>query len=468
MKLSVIIPTYNEGENLFKTVQSVIALQDEIGDAEVIVADDGSTDGSVAKTKTHYPQIVVNSHPRPYGTSCGKALGADAARGEVMLFLDAHTKPAPGALDKLAQLALRYGVACPAVDGLNTETWTANRKRSAGMYVDLNDSWHCLWKNREHLPVLSENVYRTYAIPGESFAIRRDVYDAVGGWDRGLISWGSDASLSLRLFCLGHTVVHCPQARIAHRFSKGFVQYDPHWWQIFANRIRILRSLGTPEEIELFSRAMKASRKDAYDAALKYADANDSTIPRLQHRLVHSLMDYVSVTAGHRRWLAVEGWLSAREGEALQNLVRGKRVLEIGAYQGRSACCMAEFAEHVISVDPHDCRSLPRDRQARASLGDMLRNLDRFGLREKVEIVAVPIEDVESRFADDSFDVVFIDGDHRYEAVVRDLRIARRAVKPGGVIAVHDYGNRAGVTQAVDELKLPFKQVETLVILENV
>jgi hypothetical protein len=54
------------------------------------------------------------------------------------------------------------------------------------------------------------------------------------------------------------------------------------------------------------------------------------------------------------------------------------------------------------------------------------------------------------------------------EAVVRDLRIGRRVVQPGGWIAVHDYGNRAGVTQAVDELKLPFKQVETLVILENV
>ncbi len=179
-------------------------------------------------------------------------------------------------------------------------------------------------------------------------------------------------------------------------------------------------------------------------------------------------MDYVSVTAGHRRWLAVDGWLSARQGEALQSLVRGKRVLEIGAYRGRSVCCMAEFAEHVTSVDPHDGRSLPGDRQARASLGDMLRNLDRFGLREKVEMIADPIEDVESRFADDSFDVVFIDGDHRYEAVVRDLCIARRVVKPGGVIAVHDYGNRAGVTQAVDALKLPFKQMETLVILENV
>ena len=120
---------------------------------------------------------------------------------------------------------------------------------------------------------------------------------------------------------------------------------------------------------------------------------------------------------------------------------------------------MAEFAEHAISVDPHDCRSLPGHRQARASLADMLRNLERFGLRDKVEIIAEPIEDVKSRFADDSLDVVFIDGDHRYEAVLRDLRIARRIVKPGGAIAVHDYGNRPGVTQAVDKLKLPFKQV---------
>ena len=49
-------------------------------------------------------------------------------------------------------------------------------------------------------------------------------------------------------------------------------------------------------------------------------------------------------------------------------------------------------------------------------------------------------------------DLVFLDGDHRYASVAADLAAARALVRPGGVLAGHDYGNRTwpGVTAAVD------------------
>lgn len=50
-------------------------------------------------------------------------------------------------------------------------------------------------------------------------------------------------------------------------------------------------------------------------------------------------------------------------------------------------------------------------------------------------------------------DVIYIDGDHRYEAVAADLEAARRSVKPGGWICGHDYCDifDRGVPRAVDE-----------------
>jgi hypothetical protein len=57
-------------------------------------------------------------------------------------------------------------------------------------------------------------------------------------------------------------------------------------------------------------------------------------------------------------------------------------------------------------------------------------------------------------FPDDHFDWVYIDGDHRVEAVARDLALAAAKVRPGGAIAGDDYGTAGwwedGVTRAVD------------------
>jgi len=61
-------------------------------------------------------------------------------------------------------------------------------------------------------------------------------------------------------------------------------------------------------------------------------------------------------------------------------------------------------------------------------------------------------------------DMVFIDGDHRYETVVRDIKKAYELLKPGGLICGHDYDhpNWPGVKQAVIEYCNDFKVEETI------
>lgn len=63
-----------------------------------------------------------------------------------------------------------------------------------------------------------------------------------------------------------------------------------------------------------------------------------------------------------------------------------------------------------------------------------------------------------SQFYDDNniigpFDVAFIDGDHGYLAVMKDFVLAKRVVRPGGIIIFHDYQNpTVQVTEALDRL----------------
>jgi hypothetical protein len=73
-------------------------------------------------------------------------------------------------------------------------------------------------------------------------------------------------------------------------------------------------------------------------------------------------------------------------------------------------------------------------------------------------------ENVLLHFPDDYFDVIYIDGDHSYDGVSKDLTLAKAKVKKGGIISGHDYGPQfLSVIYAVNDfldnsnLKLDFK-----------
>jgi predicted O-methyltransferase YrrM len=148
----------------------------------------------------------------------------------------------------------------------------------------------------------------------------------------------------------------------------------------------------------------------------------------------------------------VDGWLTQREGLALAELARGKSVLEIGSYCGKSTICLAQTAEAVMSIDPHDGRGTPRPRNTK---DEFLANLARYGVDQKVNS-ARALTDI----AIPEYDLIFIDGAHDYESVSSDIQKSLEKLAAGGLIAFHDYREHPGqydgrwdegVTQAVNE-----------------
>lgn len=148
----------------------------------------------------------------------------------------------------------------------------------------------------------------------------------------------------------------------------------------------------------------------------------------------------------------VIGWLHPDEGLVLADLAKGRRVLEIGSYFGKSTICIAREAESVLCIDYFDGRGTvaPCD-----TLEGFRRNLSKYQVSHKVA-VGTPGEQFDSEF-----DLVFIDGSHEAESVQRDIETAIAALKPGGLIAFHDYrtsegevdgGWDPGVTESVDKL----------------
>jgi len=132
----------------------------------------------------------------------------------------------------------------------------------------------------------------------------------------------------------------------------------------------------------------------------------------------------------------------------LAALAEGKAVLELGAHLGRSTIALCSTARIVHSVDWHlgDIHAGHMD-----SLPKFIQNLAVYKLRQKVVAHVGRFADVLPLFRSGLFDLAFLDGLHQTTAVEDDTRMILPLMKPGGIIAFHDYGQRQfGVTEAVD------------------
>lgn len=136
----------------------------------------------------------------------------------------------------------------------------------------------------------------------------------------------------------------------------------------------------------------------------------------------------------------VRGWLSEAEGRTLAEIARGRLVLEIGSWCGRSTICIAQTAAQVHALDWG---------KGDAGAGwesvtpELLGNLQRHGVIDKTVVHVGSVSSVAPTLTAGSFDLVFVDGAHDLESVRRDLQVALRVIKPGGIIAMHDWVNDA-------------------------
>lgn len=130
MRLSVVIPVYNVAEYLRACVTSV--LTQEYQDYEVILVDDGSTDGLSGELcdviAAEYPERIRVIHQENRGLGGARNTGLENARGEYLLFLDSDDTLTPDAIERL-------GAAAEA--GVDVVTFYMQSVTESGEYLEV-------------------------------------------------------------------------------------------------------------------------------------------------------------------------------------------------------------------------------------------------------------------------------------------------------------------------------------------
>ena len=155
---------------------------------------------------------------------------------------------------------------------------------------------------------------------------------------------------------------------------------------------------------------------------------------------------------------AIKGWMSSGELMWIASIAReSKRILEVGSYYGRSARCWADNTPGtVLCVDPWQWDCIKDDGSFDWAVPEDCLHSFQESLKDHLE--SGKLNYVVGKFTDcfftEPFDLIFIDGDHRLDNVIKDIEWAKKFLKPGGVLAGHDYGcvHWPMVKMAVDAL----------------
>lgn len=120
-KLSLVIPAYNEADNLPVLLERLTEIINGVPASEIIVVDDGSSDGSVAVLRqclNHYPQLRFVALSRNYGHQAALRAGMEQATGDCVVCLDADLQHPPALV---TEMILHWQAGADIVSGIRQD-----------------------------------------------------------------------------------------------------------------------------------------------------------------------------------------------------------------------------------------------------------------------------------------------------------------------------------------------------------
>jgi glycosyltransferase involved in cell wall biosynthesis len=266
-QVSVIIPTYNQAHFVTSAVESVLA--QTYPDVEVIVVDDGSTDGPQTalapyREKIHY----IGQENR--GLSGARNTGFLASHGDYLLFLDSDDLIHPD------NLALHVALLETEPDfGLVYSAWQQINEDGTQTLGEVRPN------KQGHL--LKGLLRRSFFFFASAAVLRRECLERVGLFDESL-RWGEDADMWLRLARAGYAFGYLDQPLLQYRIHANSMSASVTPQQV-QGWLAVLAKFFADPELPADIRALEAEAYSVlhYETAGRYY--RDGAIELAQHHL---------------------------------------------------------------------------------------------------------------------------------------------------------------------------------------
>jgi len=225
-ELTIVILNYNTKEVLKDCLESLTAIHDKTG-FEIIVVDNGSSDGSVAMVKSYYPNVRCLKNRSNLGFARGNNAAKKYVKSKYVLFLNTDTIFKDKVLDK----SLEYMKKDEKIGALTCKLVLLNGE----LDKDTRRSFPTPWVAFTHFSGLDklfpksrlfarywygylspEEIHEVDAIQGAFFLTKKNILDKVGWFSEDYFLDGEDIDLCWKIKKLGYKLVYFPKVSIIH------------------------------------------------------------------------------------------------------------------------------------------------------------------------------------------------------------------------------------------------------------
>ncbi|MHC4503513.1 MAG: glycosyltransferase family 2 protein, partial [Planctomycetota bacterium] len=210
-RVSAVLVNFNGGE---KVLTALRHLRDQRPrPAEIIVVDNGSTDGSPARIRAAYPEVVLVELGENRGLPAGRNVGVRRANTDLVLLVDVDVYLDPGALERLlrAHAGTACAVVCPRVL-LMPDRGIVQCDGAAVHFCGTMILRHA-YRSVAEAP---EGAGPVDGCIGACMLVDRRIVQDAGGFDEGYLLYFEDHEFCLRLRSLGHDIYCDPGATVFH------------------------------------------------------------------------------------------------------------------------------------------------------------------------------------------------------------------------------------------------------------
>lgn len=244
--ISIIIVSWNAIHHLKRFLPSVVATN--YPNFEIILADNASTDESVAFTKANFPDVRILVMDKNYGYCGGNNRAAKLARGEILLFLNNDVFVDSQWLSELipAFHNNEVGIVQPKLRSFLHPDWF-EYAGAAGGFVDALGYPFCRGRIFDTLE-LDTGQYETdepiFWASGAAFGIRKSLFEELGGFDEDFEFHMEEIDLCWRALRNGYQVWYMPKSVVYHLGGgslnalsprKTFYNFRNNWWMLMKN-----------------------------------------------------------------------------------------------------------------------------------------------------------------------------------------------------------------------------------------